>query len=267
MSIFEYENYKPFFQDLIKKKGSAGRGEYRRMAELLGIHPTMISQILSGDKDFTSEQIVRLAKHYGSGRSEIQYFILLVDIARAGSVELKNELIEMKKELQKKSLQLSNRIQASKELTDHQKAIFYSSWIYSAIQIATSLNRIVDYDFLCKRFKLSPERVREVIDFLKESSLIIESNGAFKPGIKNTHLAKGSPYLIKHHSNWRIKALEKSEDLTDEELMYSVNFSLSQEDFQKLREQMVDFIQKFLKTVHASPEREVAQFNLDFFWL
>jgi uncharacterized protein (TIGR02147 family) len=267
MTIFEFDEYKPFFRELIRAKGTAGRGEYRRMAELLNVHPTMISQILSGDKEFTAEQIVRLAKHYGFGRSEIQYLIILVDIARSGSVELKKELIEIKNEMQKKSLQLSNRIQSTKELTDHQKAVFYSSWIYSAIQISTSLNRIVDFDFICKRFQLSPERVREVLDFLKESGLITEQSGNYKPGIKNTHLSKGSPFTIKHHSNWRVKALEKSEILSDEELMYSVNFSLSRADFKRLREHMVEFIQNFLKTVHASPEEDVAQFNLDFFWL
>ncbi len=267
MNIFEFDEYKAFFHLMIKSKGSAGRGEYRRIAEVLNVHPTMVSQVLSGTKEFTAEQIVRLAKHYGFSRSEIQYVILLVDIARAGSVDLRNELLEMKKEMQKKSLQLASRIQASKELTDAQKAVFYSSWIYSAIQIATSLKQVVDFEFLCKRFKLSSDRVREVLTFLKEAGLIIEYEGSLRPGVKSTHLAKGSPFLVKHHANWRIKALEKSEILSEDELMYSVNFSLSYDDFKKLREQMVEFIQKFLRTVHASPEEDVAQFNLDFFWL
>lgn len=267
MSLFNYDEYKPYFRDLIQSKGSAGRGEYRRMAETLGVHPTMISQILSGDKDFTAEQIVTLAKHYGLGKTETKYLILLVEIARAGSVELKKQLLEMKEELQKKSLKLSNRIQASQGLTDQQNAIFYSSWIYSAVQIATSLERPIDFDFLSKRFHLSPERLGEILGFLKEAGLITEQNGVFKPGVQNTHIPKGSPFSMKHHANWRIKAIEKSEGLSDEELMYSVNVSLSPEDFKRLREQMVDFIQKFLKTVHASPAEDIAQFNLDFFWV
>lgn len=267
MAVFEYSTYKTYFHDMIKSKGPAGRGEYRRMADVLGVHPTMISQILSGDKDFTPEQIVRLSKHYGLGKSECKYLILLVEISRAGSVELKQELLEMKDEIQKKSLLLANRIQASKELSENQKAVFYSSWIYSAIQIATSLEHTVNFDFLCKRFNLPSNRISDVLDFLKEAGLVIEKNGVLKPGTQNTHLAKGTPFLIKHHANWRVKAIEKSESLTDEELMYTVNISLSREDFKKLREEMVEFIQSFLKTVHASPAEEIAQFNLDFFWV
>jgi uncharacterized protein (TIGR02147 family) len=267
MSIFKHGDYKAYFHELIEFKGSAGRGEYKRIAEFLGVHPTMISQILSGEKHFTPEQIVRLAKHYGFSKDEIHYAILLVEIARAGSIELKKQLIEMKEEVQKKSLKLANRLLASTELSESQKAIFYSSWVYSAIQIAASLEREVNLDFFRKRFNLSLERVREVLEFLREAGLVIEQEGFFKPGAKSTHLAKGSPFLIKHHANWRIKAIEKSEILSDEELMYSVNISLSQEDFKRLREEMIEFIQKFLKTVHASPAQDIAQFNLDFFWL
>lgn len=267
MSVFKYDKYKPYFHNLIENKGPSGRGEYRRISEALGVHPTMISQILSGEKDFTSEQIVKLAKYYGLGKTESKYLILLVEIARAGSVDLRQQLIEMKEEMQKKSLQLAERVQVSKGLSEHQNAIFYSSWIYSAIQIATSLESSIDFEFLCKRFNLTPVRVSEVLTFLKEAGLVIEQNGLLKPGVQSTHLPKASPFLIKHHANWRIKALEKSEVLSDEELMYSVNISLSQPDFKQLREQMIDFIQKFLKTVHASPAEDVAQLNLDFFWL
>lgn len=267
MSIFKHDDYKAYFHEVIKLKGSAGRGEYKRIAEALGVHPTMISQILSGDKHFTPEQIVRLTKYYGFGKDEIHYAILLVEIARAGSVELRKQLMDMKEEVQKKSLKLVNRVHVSTELSESQKAIFYSSWVYSAIQIASSLERAVNVDYFCKRFNLSLERVREVLEFLREAGLIIEQEGVFKPGSKSTHLAKDSPFIIKHHSNWRVKAIEKSEILSDEELMYSVNISLSQKDFKRLREDMIDFIQKFLKTVHASPAQEIAQFNLDFFWL
>lgn len=49
--------------------------------------------------------------------------------------------------------------------------------------------------------------------------------------------------------------------------MYTVQVSLSREDFSQLRESMVRFIKEFLKTVHASPAEEIANFNLDFFWI
>ena len=267
MSVFKYKHYKPYFQDVIKAKGSLGRGEYRRLADYLGVHPTLISQILSGEKDFSLEQVLNLAKHYGLGKIESRYLVILVEIERAGSKDLRDQFIEMRDEMQKQSLQLSKRLHTEKKLSDFEKSIFYSSWIYSAVHLMTTLEKPVDFEFVCQRLKISPERAREVLDFLKVNGLVSEENGKLKSGPTSTHLEKGSPYLIKHHTNWRVRALEKSENLSDEELMYSVNVSISKKDFQKLREEMVIFIREFLKTVHDSPAEDLAQLNLDFFWI
>jgi hypothetical protein len=49
--------------------------------------------------------------------------------------------------------------------------------------------------------------------------------------------------------------------------MYTAPVSLSRADFRALREEMVQFVQKFLKKVHASPAEEIACLNLDFFWI
>ena len=72
---------------------------------------------------------------------------------------------------------------------------------------------------------------------------------------------------MKHHANWRIKAIEASEMLEEEELMYTAQVSLSKKDFAILREEMATFIKTFLDRVHASPAEEIACFNLDWFWI
>ena len=173
----------------------------------------------------------------------------------------------MKDKITQKLLNLFDRVEKKHALSDSERAVFYSSWIYSAVHLMTSLNRDVDFNFICSRLKVSPEKIRQVLEFLKNNNLVIEEKGLLKNGLGNNHLEKKSPFIFKHHTNWRIKAIEKIEDLSDEKLMYSVNLSLSKGDFMKLREEMVQFIQKFLKTVHASPAEDIAQLNLDFFWV
>ena len=49
--------------------------------------------------------------------------------------------------------------------------------------------------------------------------------------------------------------------------MYSANISISKIDFDSFREELVMLIQKFVKLVEKSPAEEIAQFNLDFFWI
>lgn len=134
MSIFLYENYKEALRYVIRSQSTNKRGVFRRLAEHLGVHATLISQIISGNKDFSEEQLFSVCDHLGIGPLEKQYLWALLQIDRAGSSEVKNHYLELKKIYQKKSLKISNRSYNKKELSQLDAAIFYSSWIYSAVQ-------------------------------------------------------------------------------------------------------------------------------------
>lgn len=267
MNVFLMDDYKEALKLYIRNKQGASRGALKDMAEYLGVHPTLISQILSGTKDFTEEQIFSVCEFLGIPNLESQYLWVLVQIERAGSVRLKKHYQETKAQLRKQSLQVSERVQRNRVLTDQEKSIFYSSWLYSAIHILTTLERKVDFEFICQRLQISAKRAREILDFLAEIQMVQEKDGYFTPGAASTHLEKNSAHIKKHHTNWRLKAIEACEDLSDEELMYSGNFSISKSDFAKLREEMLQTLQRFVKIVHDSPAEEIAQFNLDFFWI
>lgn len=267
MSIFNYNDYKPYLQNNIRKQGKAGRGTFGRLAVHLGVHPTLISQVISGEKDFTIEQALPVAEFFGLRKLESNYFLVLVQIARAGTHQLKTHYREIRNQMQKDALKISERVETNRKLTDFEKSIFYSSWLFSAIQIATSLDHPMGINQLCDKFHIPLSRAHEIINFLLDVQMLEVKNGRYQAGSMNTHLEKGSPFLIKHHVNWRVKAIEKAESVTDEELMYTVNLSLNEADFKKLREELVLYIQSFLKTVKDSPAEMIAQLNIDFFKL
>jgi Domain of unknown function (DUF4423) len=153
-------------------------------------------------------------------------------------------------------------------LSDQERAIFYSSPLYTAIQVYTSLgSKGKSLDEICSRFDLTRKQAAEMLKFLVEAGLCAESDGRYTMGIQKTHLGHGSPYLPRHHSNWRVRAIQRSEDLLESELMYTAPVSLSKKDFENLREEMAIFIKKFLDRVHASEAEEIACLNLDFFWI
>jgi uncharacterized protein (TIGR02147 family) len=267
MNIFEFDNYKEAMKLHIRNRQGASRGALKNMAEYLGVHPTLISQILSGSKDFSEEQIFSACEFLGLPVLETQYLWVLVQIERAGSVKLKKHYTEMREQLKKKAMQVSTRLETNRSLSEAEEATFYSSWLYSAIQVLTTLEQKVDFEYVCNYFRVSPSRAREILDFLTKIQMVREVEGRFLPGATSTHLGKQSPFIRKHHTNWRLKAIEACEELTDDELMYSGNFSISHKDFEKLREEMVQVLQKFAQLVKNSPGEDVAQFNLDLFWL
>lgn len=267
MNLFEIDDYKSAILNIIRSREKPERGLFRKMAEYLRVNPSLISQVISGSKDFTEEQIILVSEFLGLSKLESLYLLVLVQIARSGSVKLKSFHQEQLEEVRKKALNLSNRVQVPRTLSDNEKAKFYSSWIYSAIQLCTTLTTPPSFSAICTKFQLEPFEAQKIISFLLEMGMIVEEKGVYKSGTSITHLEKASPFVLNLHRNWRVKALQMIEKISEEELMYTCNFSVSKKDFSTIREEFVKMIQKFLVTAQASPAEDLAQFNLDLFWL
>ncbi len=266
--IFKYNSYKKYLKEHIMQLPKRGYGEARRMANHLHVSTAYMSQILSADKDLNLEQAHELSSYLGHNKLETDYFFYLVQLARAGTTPLKKYCTDQLQKLTEQSLKMSERISYKKNLTDEEKSIFYSSAVYSAVHVYTSLKTVgCTIEDVTTRFDLTRTRANAILTFLAQCHLCIEDNGYFKIGTQSTHIGTDSPHLIKHHSNWRMKAASASENLSNDELMFTTNVSLSHKDFKVLREEMAQFVNQFLKKIEPSPPEEMACFNMDFFWI
>jgi uncharacterized protein (TIGR02147 family) len=267
MNIFDIESYKLALNKLLEIRRKSQKGLSRKLAEHLGVHPTMVSQVMTGTKDFTEEQMILVCEFLGVPKLESQYLLILLQQERAGSKKLKDYFQEQLGLVRKQALQVSQRVHKDRQLTELEKSIFYSSWLYPTIHLLTTLDKKIRFEEICQKLSLSEGKTREILDFLIEIQMVVETDGLFYSGPASTHLEKNSPFLVKHHTNWRLKAIQASETLSDQELMYSANISVSRKDFEAIREEFMQVIQRFVGTVGASPAEDIAQFNLDFFWI
>jgi len=268
MSIFQYSHYKDFLKAYIVALPKKGRGEINRMAEYLRVHPTLISQVLNGNsKDFTAEQGYKLCDYLGLQSIEADYWILLVQRERAGTSEFKKYFSAKIDEIKKTSMQVAKRLDRHHRLTDRERSVFYSSWLYSAIRLFTSVGKGQNADSIAERFSISRSEASRILNFLKNTNLCIEKNGSYYLGPQHTHLEFGSPFLSRHHINWRIKAMQRSENLQDEEMMFTAPFSISKNDFIRIREELMKLIKTATKQIKDSPAEEIACLNLDLFWI
>ena len=267
MNIFEVDNYKKVLNGILAEKRKSEKGLSRKISEYLRVHPTLVSQVLAGPKDFTEEQILAVCEFLGVGSLESKYLLALLQLERAGSQKLKAHCREVIEQIRKQALKISERVTHDRALSEQEKAVFYSSWVYSAIHLLSTLDRPLTFEEVSRRLNLQPGKTREVLDFLLNTELIQEKNSKFVSTSAVTHLEKHSPFLAKHHTNWRLKAIQAAENLSDEELMYSGNISISKKDFGILREMLMQTIQEFIKVVKPSPAEDIAQFNLDLFWI
>jgi hypothetical protein len=92
MTIFEFTDYKKFVLHTIESNPELGRGSVKKIAESLRVHPSLISQILKGLKDFNPEQANDVATFLGLDEEATEYFLCLVEIERAGTAKLKTFL-------------------------------------------------------------------------------------------------------------------------------------------------------------------------------
>lgn len=244
---------------------SGGRGEYLKISKALKTHTSHLSHILRGPSQLTLEQACLLARHFGMSELETEYFVTLVEIERAGNAELRALILRRQERILTQSKEVVNRVQSS-QLSEADRAIFYSNWFYSAIRLSTSIKKFQTLDAIALFLDLPRERVSAVLDFLVEHQLCTNENGKYQMGPTYTHLESKSPLALRHHANWRLKALERHSRLSARELAYTCPATVSTEDQEQIREELVRLIEKYVKKIGAStPEEKLVCLNLDWF--
>ena len=268
MSPYRFTELKAFLRAHIQQLPHRGRGEISHIAQHLRVSASLVSQVLSGDKLFTPEQAQALAEYLQLAPLETEYIAYLTQKERAGSRALRTLWERKLAELRERSLKVANRVATDRAITEEEKSVFYSSPIYAALSLFTSLGEQgKTLAEICERFELSRPKALQILEFLLKTDLCRQKGDRYFQGAQKTHLEEGSPHILRHHSNWRLRAISRCEDLAKTELMYSAPISLSRIDFDLLREEMVEFLKRFLAKVHESPAEEIACFNMDFFWI
>jgi uncharacterized protein (TIGR02147 family) len=265
MSIYDFEDYKVYVLDVLKKMPQQGYGQFRKMAEHLQVNSVIISQVFKGDRDLSAEQALELCQYLGLSELETEYFVLLVQKARASTPKLRTHLKNKLQALQEKASDLKTRLPQDKALTEEAKALFYSNWYYSGIRLLTSIKGFNDVDSIAIAMHLPRATVKHVTEFLVAHGLCLEEKGKLSIGPRLTHLESSSPLVSRHHTNWRLRGLANQEPLSKDELMYSGPMSLSQKDMEWVRSRIVELIEDVVHRVKDSDSEKLACLNIDWF--
>ncbi len=268
-NIFDYKNYKSYLLELINSKPRRGRGVRSELAVSIGCPVSHISQVLKGSSHFSAEQAHGLNESLGHSQEESEFFLLLIQFARAGTSNLRRFSENQINRVLERRLILKDRLEVKNSLNKEDQAVFYSSWHYQAIHIMLTVERLQTKEALSKCLNLSVKKVSEILDFLISIGLVIQEKGRFRVGTTRIHLGNDSPMISKHHINWRIRAIHSLDsESRDEDLHYSSVISTSEEDFLKIKTMHVKHIEAIKDIIRDSkPEEEVLCFSLDFFRL
>ena len=182
VDLYSFDSYKKYFNAWVKSKSNKGHGEYRRLSMALGVSTTLISQIFNGDKDLSLELAAEATDYLHLNDDESDYFILLVEFSKAGSIKLKNKIARQLKERQDKAKKLENRLKKDSALDETAKQIYFSSWLYPAIRILVDINKYNTAEEIAERLHVPVNYVSKCLDFLIKNQIIIKKGQQLQMG-------------------------------------------------------------------------------------
>lgn len=263
--LWAYKDYKKYIKDKIEGSKQLSKSN---LAKACSCQSAYVSQVLNGHANFSIEQIFDASEYLDHSPEEHDFFLLMHQQNKAGTVQLRRYYKNKLGDLLQERLNLSKRIEEKNELSLDEQARYFSSWTYSAAHLLSTIPNFNTVDAIAEGLKLNRPRVSEIMDFLVKCALLDTKGNKFIPGNARMHLSSDSHLLPMMHSNARQYILErlshqKQKDFSDN-LIYSSMVTLSVEDFNKIKEILINSIQDVKDIIRPSKEEVMGLFNLDF---
>ncbi len=264
-SVFEFDNYRKFLEKRLVELPNKGYGQMSRLARFLGVHSTLVSQILKEHKDLTTDQAASTAEYFELTELETEYFVLLVQIDRAGNSAAKSLYRKQILRLKEQAQSISRRVKVETKLSEEQRAVFYSDWAYTSVRQSVAIPKICDAASIAQFLDLPRKKVQSILEFLVKTGLLKMTQNQFEIGPASTHLEASSPWVRVHHSNWRHRAVQSLDSGRYENLHYTSPLTISTKDVDLIREKIIQFIEQVNLIVDPSPSESLYCLNIDWF--
>lgn len=262
--LFNYNCYKKFIIDFLSFDKSK-RGERKELAKFIGCQNPFVTQVLGGDLDFNLDQAFLCTEYFALNVNETEYFMLLVQKARAGSSTFRKYLDSQIQTIQLKNTEVKSRLQENNILSLQNQAVYHSNWHFGAIHMALTIPRLNTRQSLAEHLKLPLETVDRYLFKLLEFELIEKVDDEYSVTGKWFHVENDSPFISKHHSNLHFQSLKSLDSPKSSDLHYSAYFTCSKVDLSKIQEILLNSLTKFDELVRPSKEEELAGISINLF--
>lgn len=263
MNIYKYEHYKVYMREWIDSQPNNGRGQLNLMAKAINVKASLLSAIMSTERNITMEQAFELNSFFKHDELQSEFFIVLVSIDRAGTFKLKDYYGNQKSVLLKKSEQIKKRIKFENSISETQRESYYSKSLYSYVRMLSTLDKGVSAQEIIQLTKQSKKEIKIVVDDLLSFGLIIEKEKRFYSTNQNIHIAKESNHYIHHRRNWLLEQINKHPNSSNSNLHFTCPCTLSRSDFEKIKTILLDSISKTHKIIDQSPAEFMACLTID----
>jgi uncharacterized protein (TIGR02147 family) len=259
-NLFDFMNYRDFLAESLEPRGTK-----LSLSKHLRCQSAYISRILAGQADLSLEQAIQTTEFLELSAQEKDYFVMLVHCEKAGTAELKNYYLSKIKDIRKNRDEVASKLKERTTITEEQENILFSSWIYNAVTVAVRIPELRTRKQLLKYFKLEPEHLHAVVDFLLSIGLLKENDGQLSSGPAHIHQSKNSPNTTKSQVNWRLQALQSLNNRKENDLHFCGVYSLSLSAAVEIRRILLKSIDDLDETVRPSNDETLYSLCIDWF--
>ncbi len=261
--LFKFNDYKDYLKQLVKINEDI-RGYQARLAREASCQPSYLSQVLTANADLTTDHALNLSTFLGFDDLEKEYLLTLIMLAKAASVKNKRYFEKKLSQLRKQHSSLTKRINSDEEYAKDVELIYHSSWVYAAVHVATSIQGQTAIA-IAEKLRLTVGEVLSVLKILAGYGLVKSDGDKWIYVTGSTHLPDESYMTMVNHSNWRLKSVSNIPQRNENDLRYTSVFTMSQEDADKLKEEMLKVIKQWRGKIAPSQPEVTMAILCDFF--
>ena len=262
--LIKTTDYKQFIKLQINENRHI-RGYQGQLALAAGCQRSFLSQVLNGPVQLTPDHAAGMGVFWNFDESETEYFIQLVHLSRAGSLLLRRAIEKRLQAIRKSGEDLSHRL-GQPQITNEQNAtLYYSEWSLSAIHILLGISSYQTTTSIATRLQIPEPLAIEYLSQLMQMKLIEKKGNRWIITERSIHSPQNSIHSLKHHSNWRTRALINAQKNLSNSVHYTALHTLSCKDLERIKEVVDKLILSTRAIVEPSPAEELCCLNIDYF--
>ncbi len=264
LNIFDYTDFRKYLMDYCQEqKKSNPRFSYRFLTSQGGINPGNFSKMLKGERNFTLSSAIQLAHVLKLSKRERDYFQAMILFCQAKNHDEKKRHFE----------ELMTFKESTVRVLDASQYMFYDKWYYTAVRESLAFFPLTDNNFgqLGKFLipSVTDKQVENAVKLLLELKLIEKNNAGFYKRT-NALLSTGNDIKSLTLNNFVINnmmlAAKAINNGVKETNLSSVTFSISENDFQEVQEEIRRCRRKILEIAkNCTDSDRVFQFNVQLF--
>lgn len=261
MNLYAHSEYKGFLRAQVAET----RGTLSQIAKSIGCGQSYLSQVLNGKPELTPDQGLAVADFFRMSQEETEYFCLLVQHGRATTSRLRNYLSEKIEVVRANKNSVAGAIAATNDdtISIEQRDFYYSSWVVPALHTLTAIPAYGDPEKLARHLAKPIAEVNRILEWLIKNGLVHRKGGRFIHSGRNLHLPTPSLHNKLNHMNFRLKAIESSNE--PKSIHYTSVFAISSKDWSKLKSKLTRFLEEQRADITKSGSDEAIAFCCDLF--